>query len=330
MGDMDWVMEYLEGVKEACGGEELRANCPFCGDDHKGHLYISTIKPVANCYRCGWRGTHLILAMELGGAESLAEAWRIIHRGPRMRDFQAIANQLTPRVRPVKDLTHMPDWFQPFSKGLDSLAAKFVLDYALRRLTQDELVHYGIGYCRDSQQPEFMRMVIPIERGYYQARAISPDAPRKYINPAIEVGDRLFNAQALDGYNQVFIAEGSISAIALGRNAVATLGKEANPAQLVRLGSAGVARYTIAYDAGTQYSRGVDKLAYHLARAAGKPVIIRQYDEGDPDSSEAYREFSYTLGYSVESRMRRQHAPKGRQPILAQFQERLDILRASS
>lgn len=324
----DWITDYFDGLIPACDGRELRVDCPFCGDDRKAHLYISTVKPVAHCHRCGWSGTHALLVMDVSGAESLWEAWRLINRGPTLMEFKSIADRLQPKPTPAKDLSHMPDWFQPFSKGLDGLSSQMVLDYALKRLTAEELRRYGMGFCRDSKQPEFMRLVIPVERGYYQARSIFPGVAQKYINPKDPIEDRLFNYPALEAYNQVYIAEGIISAIALGESAVATLGKEPNTAQLSRLRSSPVARYTLAFDAGTEYGRGLVKAAEHLG--VDKPVTIRQYSEGDPDSSESYIEFPYTLQYSIEAGFHTQRKPKRLTPPLGRLQDKLTELLSSS
>lgn len=59
-------MELLEIWKVAedhgldlyeCGRpDERRADCPFCGDDIRRHLYVNGVKNTFNCYRCGESG----------------------------------------------------------------------------------------------------------------------------------------------------------------------------------------------------------------------------------------------------------------------------------
>ena len=115
----------------------------------------------------------------------------------------------------------------------------------------------------------------------------------------MEKGDVLFNYSALHQHPELFVAEGIISALALGPNSVAIIGKSATEAQAKRIASSRrVEQVTIAFDADTEFSKGVTDLADVLA-GHGKEVIIRQYAEGDPDSCDVYTEKPYSIRYKV-------------------------------
>jgi DNA primase len=100
-----------------------------------------------------------------------------------------------------------------------------------------ELDSIGIGYCTernrdDAGQDYFGRIIIPfLYRGrlqYFIARSFIGSQP-KYKNPPKEVtgvgkADILFNQDALDLYDEVFVLEGAIDALTLGKKSVASMG----------------------------------------------------------------------------------------------------------
>lgn len=294
---LDWLENEFGRVVVA--PEDWRVNCPFCPTyDTKQHLYISQHKPIAHCFRCGWSGSHFALVKEVAGAESYAEVRRLFHRPASVAEYNPIIDRLTPRrAIASEDIVQLPGWYKPLTEEQNSEHYRLVLDYALKRLDWSEITKFGIGYCSDVSMP--LRMIIPIEKGFYQARSIY-NSSRKYLNPNFPVGSRLFNYEALSKYSHVYICEGAISAIAVGSNAIATLGKEINKEQLQRLSKSKVKKFTIAFDAGEETKSTVLRAADWLMNR-GKQVGIRKYDEGDPDDGGDYSESKYSFSYKISS-----------------------------
>lgn len=297
-----WLEYEFGDVVSAKGGAEQRVNCPFCPiPDTKHHLYVSMRKPVAHCFRCDWSGSHFDMIREVTDADSYAEIWKILKSPKTVADYKTVAEQLV-RCQEYEVLEHqilsMPLWFSTFKDNHASVSAKMILKYALKRVDMNTVVDYNFGYCKDMNSIYRMRLIIPVERGFFQARAINPGSAVKYLSPSLPVGDRLFNYNALSMYEHVFICEGIFSAIALGNAAVAVLGKSANDEQMRRLASSDTTAFTIAFDADTQFSDGVNELAKYLS-AHDKCVRIREYVEGDPDSCNEFNEIEYDLKYRI-------------------------------
>lgn len=278
-------------------GNDLRVNCPFCRDT-KQHLYVSEIKSIAHCFKCDWAGSYFSLISEVSGAETALEIWQELKLPKQsVAQFITVADRVANRRRNSAEVSdiEMPEWYKPLEAS-ESHHSGIILNYALKRLSISNLIKYGFGYCADSHHSLALRLVIPVERGYWQARTISQVIEPKYINPESDIGNRLFNYKALELYPVVIICEGVISAIAAGANAVATLSNKATPEQLARLGRANVRTYILAYDAGQEHSPAAMRIASALA-SKGKQVIIRAYEYGDPDSCGLYTETDYSLRY---------------------------------
>lgn len=297
-----WLRVTFDKVVDS--KNDYRVDCPFCiNPDTKQHLYISKSKHAVHCFRCEWSGSYFSLVREVTGAESYAEILRHIKQPQSTTiDFQPIVDRLQLRLRGISsDATQdMPSWYRAFEDGANCKQAKLVLRYALKRTTADNIVRFRLGYCAVSGIAYSMRLIIPVEGKYYQARAIYDNCNQKYINPESDLDGVLFNHRALDEYDKIFICEGAFSAMAIGHNAIATLGKRATSEQLLRLKRAPVGTYIIAYDAGVERSEKALELADYLS-ASGKNVIMRQYLEGDPDSSDVYQEYEYDLTYRAFS-----------------------------
>ncbi len=299
----NWIKKNFDGRHE---GNEYRINCPFCsGLDTGHHMYVSLRKPVAHCFKCTWSGTHFTLVKEYLGAESYAETWAAIdHTISSMADYSTVVERLERREEreiPI-NINRMPDWYVPFSGDPINCHGILVLDYALTRLRPVDILRLGVGYCDDPEQITYRwRMVVPVEHGHFQARAIGKFKP-KYINPPTGTPGAIFNPNALVVAKTLYVAEGILSAVALGSDAIAVLGSAATREQAARIACSKVRDVVLAFDADASDSKSVHDLATHLV-AHGKNVMIRKYAEGDPDSCEVYSDTLFSTAYQVRSRL---------------------------
>lgn len=297
-----WLDHKLGPYRYTSNDTEMNMCCPFCGDTDN-HLYVAVNNPVWNCRGCGEKGTYLglVIRVEHCGVSDALDAisspkssisqWDSFYETFKAGTKSEVKNGKLPP-------TYMPEWFVTFASSCCSLYSKLLLHYALSRVTPEIVRDYNFGYCIDDTLPYFGRLIIPVEGPYFQARSVFGTPKGKYINPSMHIGDRLFNAGALKRYKHIGICEGSFSAFAFGCNSVATLGNKLTPGQLYRIANSGVRYATISFDAGTAYSQPVLDAAKYLY-GCGISVNIRDYKDGDPDSSNDYNEKIYDQFYTV-------------------------------
>jgi len=269
---------------------DLRVNCPQCNDE-KHHLHISIIKEVVHCFRCGYSANWFKFVMDITGYPY----WRAVgelYNKPRMIDFNDIVSRVV--VKPGEVLKMLDDFELPEDfinivqgKGLIANSAR----YYLRRRGFDQWYwnKYNLGLA-DSIPA---RVIIPIEHGYWQGRKIFEWQDPKYLNPKEPARNILFNAIALKSYDEVVITEGAFSAMAVGDNSVALIGKEPIKEKIERLIDSEVQKFIVTIEPEAFPTMG--KLADVLSRA-GKEVVLWKYTVGDPaDPSGTYIEMEYSL-----------------------------------
>jgi len=278
-------------------GVEYNVCCPFCDNGTDFKLYYNAQKDVFNCFKCGASGKGIDLIMQVQSCSVLMA-----------KSYLQPSNIKLP---PSKVLTSLPDWYQPLLPNPTASKPGYeaVYNYATqsRHFTTAQIEFYGLGYAVGNYKL-MSRLIIPIERGYYQARAIYKNKIPKYINPDVPKDGRLFNYRFL-GQPHIAICEGCISAIAAmsipgDPPALATLGKTATYEQMKRIADAGTKCVELAYDAGTEYSDStLDFAGYLYSRDI--EVIIRSYTFGDPDECNDYVRYAYTPKYKLKARLSR-------------------------
>lgn len=293
-----WLEKRLGPTHQASSGHEITACCPICPDGDTGyHLYYNPTKNVWTCFKCGASGQGLDLVMQVDNVNALTAA-----------------RVLSPHVylppKPVKSITELPEWYKPLlPKEPDAkLGWNSVYTYASNRgFSDSQIEFYGFGYAVGSYRHR-NRLIIPVERGYYQARACNKSTKPRYINPDVPKADRLFNYRFL-GSKHIAVCEGCISAIAATAKqddppALAILGKNITPEQSKRIVDSYPAAVDIAFDAGTETDDGTLEFASYLY-SHDIAVIIRSYKFGDPDECQEYAAYTYKPSYRLKARLLR-------------------------
>lgn len=268
--------------------------CPHCSDE-KYHLYYSLQKDVWNCFKCNASGRGIDLIISVTGMDVYTAA-----------KFLSPGKPLQPK--PVKEISEMPKWYVPLipkhlvpKPGYDA-----VYNYALqRKFTTAQIEFYGFGYSVGDYLNR-ARLIIPVERGYYQARALSKLQVPKYLNPDVPKEDRIFNYRFL-GHKRIAICEGVISAIAATREdcpALAVLGKTVTDEQRKRIVNSKPEVVELSFDAGTEKDDATLELAGYL-HSYGIMVYIRSYAFGDPDECTDFNLYRYTPNYELRARLDR-------------------------
>lgn len=265
----DFVNRNFDPVTPAKDGDELRVNCPYCIDD-KQHMYISTILQTCHCFKCGTSASWVSLAMSVLQCTYWVALGELYHK-PRMVDFTAVFNGK--QVTMLKAVT-LPDGFANILNA-DTPTARLAYRYVIRRsFTDRHISYYNLGVSPSVSY----RLIIPIEGEYWQGRRLYEWMEPKYLNPANPAKDAIFNSQALDLYEEVVVCEGAFSAMAVGENAVALIGKECPNEKADRLMAASVKRYILTVE--PEAIPEMSKLANKLYKA-GKEVELWYYN-GDP------------------------------------------------
>lgn len=261
---------------------DMAVPCPFCitrvnSEDTGYHLQISVVKQAAHCWRCDYSSNWVTLIQDVTGCSThQAMAKLYVTPKPLLSASDALAS-----LRPMPSILRsnectMPDEYIPLldTIGVKSLELNAIRNYLKRRgFKPSTWFDYGLGYV-----PGKWRVYIPIESGFWQARAIMPHMKPKYMSPSTPASDVLFNSKALDAYNEIVVCEGALSAMAVGSNAIAMIGKNPTPQRIERIACSRAKKVIIAFEA---QAWSILRLAKTL-RARGKIVEIWDYGTNDP------------------------------------------------
>lgn len=278
-----FVYKYFEDASTYSGSDSgFSVTCPFCqeriGDeDRKHHLQISTNKETCHCFRCDYAASWTGLVMDVMGCSyAFALGQLYIQPKPDLETLpERLAEQLSkaPKSRSTEFI--LPEGYKPL---YGSNKADSSVIYAQRYLSKRG---FGPNYWQRYELGVLGgRVLIPIEGDFWQARAIFPFQQPKYMSPRDESSDVLFNATALQKYSECAICEGAFSAMAIGDNALALVGKNPTVEKVRRLIKAPVRKYIITIE--NKAERKMMELADKLV-AGGKVVELWSYaNDMDP------------------------------------------------
>lgn len=260
---------------------EYAFNCIFCplrgqGIDRGHHLGVNLDKKKFNCFRCGIGGP-LEYLHKLIGIE-------VVHSVPDTIQLRRRLYALgkSEDEKPVE--TGLPEDYLAVTP--ETVAYHYLTGPKPdgRIMTPDDIIHYRIGYGLRKNRG---RVIIPTYNMtdrcvYYVARKYAGRGP-PYLNPSSPRKWYIFNLDRVENvYREVIVCEGVFSAIAAGRNAVATLGKGFTQEQVNMLSLAGFDRYYVAYDDNAR-EEALDLCADLWARGHQVNLVDIRPGEGDPD-----------------------------------------------
>lgn len=319
----DGILTYFVNEFETveASNNEIAIQCPFCTSEKQDRkLYYNTHKDVFNCFRCGTFGRGLDFIMLHVGCDARTAA-SIKRSGVEVPTLASIANKIArtaaeagQKIKKQDELNELPEWFIPLlpTPIRNFVGYDYVLKYAQRRgFSSHDILTYNLGFAPVTQKQYRNRLIIPVERGFFQARTIFSDILPKYKNPNIPKNDRMWNHKVL-GAKHLVVCEGILSAKAIiqreRRAAVAVLGKSVNDTQARRIAASGAEIVEIAFDPGTFNTKPVIQFAKYLSSKDIK-VYVRHYTLGDPDETAKFKRYLYNVNFEICAKVNGHQSP---------------------
>jgi len=286
------IDEIFDGVWQASG--EFLIRCPVCGDHSThNHCYINLRKKTYYCHYQGCTGW-------LG--ELIKE-----HKDVDLEPRQGIIEK---KKYPSIDFTQFN-----MVTGIENSNDRLAMAYLKKRgISKDEIELYNIGYCTNTSNRYYGRIILPITENEevvcLSARSFLPFIKPPYLFP--HYGETICTAgEVIWGYDyaQVYskgavtLVEGIFDAIAINKKTemnmygLALLNKAMTKAQLNKLLKLDkVIRFFIMLDADAR--KDSLKIARELSNY-GRPVSLCFLPEGDP-SSISQEQYNKAMGEAKE------------------------------
>lgn len=267
------------------GIPEVTLCCVFC-DDTRFRLGINLVKRTGQCFNCGEtlspRKLLELVQDTLSQPNDLDSLYAKIDqvKAASYRHFVFPETKaLTLSGIPIHEYKGEGRYRPLYEEACDYLRSRGFDPHLLSR-------YYGV-LLADPESRESGRIILPVFEGekmvYYQARAVFRQVP-KYLNPSkqdVPAGKShfVFNLDQASRYEEIVICEGIFSALAVGTNAVALMGKQMSEMQEIKIKRKAIPAATILLDPGTY------REALHIARRLSPQMKVRValLEKGDPN-----------------------------------------------
>jgi DNA primase len=262
---------------------QFRVNCiaPGC-DDSTANLEINVEQGIFHCWKCDYSGFVRQLFKDILGKDVDLDEEYI--SADALRKFQQEGLQWgEPVSAQGKEFGGLPKEFVPlWDKRSLSMAGEKALQYALTRMTLEDIVKYKVGYCGLGDYK--WRVIVPIYEGgeivYFVGRAIFRDM-LPYRNSDSPKRDVIFNFERALKVGRGVLVEGVFDAIKIGEDPVvgmAALGTSLSEEQIYKLNQ--IPDLTIMFDQDAKLK--TYKIRDKLVGLQRKPKVFI-LPHGDPD-----------------------------------------------
>ena len=265
-------------------GGQFRVNCisPDC-TDKKGNLEINLQKGIFHCWLCEYSGNIRKLFRDVLGRDVDLDEEYV--SAEALRKFQL---DFQPDLRQQKTFSGLPEEFCPLwdDRKLSMVGDK-ARQYALTRMTWDDIVQYKVGYCGLGKYK--WRIIIPFFEGgevvYFLGRAMYKNKMiPPYLNSDSPKRDLIFNYERALVVGSGAIVEGVFDAIKVGNGppvvGLAILGTVILDEQIYKLNQIPDLSIMLDEDAALK----THKIAKILLERLSKRPKIVILPHGDPDN----------------------------------------------
>lgn len=226
----------------------MKCKCPYCMADLKFGINLSLNR--TNCFKCGEHPDPIKLVMYLEKVDDFGSVKRILNGG-QFEGFTFKEEKV--KLRERKEV-YLPDGFKSILFGKSQLARSARCYVKHRGFDINKAAEMGWGY--GTKDKYFGYLILPfIERGkltYFNARLFLGVGP-KYNNPensdtGIGKSMIIYNKDALDMYDTVYLCEGLINAATMGARGISSSGKAVSSYQINLIIKSQVKRVVILLD----------------------------------------------------------------------------------
>lgn len=208
--------------------------CPSCGE-YKFGFHIADNR--VNCFKCGPMGNLLKAVMELEGFDTLPQVYHFL------KTFEGMEYYEGPRAieKDIKTIA-LPESFRLLTIGKTNIGQLARAYMEKRGFKPFNLSMMGVGYCTSGDYAGMI--ILPFYRKaklvYFIGRRFLALGINKFNNPDAELfgigkTELIFNEDALQVYDTIYIVESVINALTLGPSAISIQGKKISQIQLSKI-----------------------------------------------------------------------------------------------
>lgn len=298
------------GLNESTNGW-FETECPFCGKKNK--LCINPEFNYLKCWTCDFKGD-IYYFLDLAEKLKFKEAYQLISSYREQSYSYVVSERRTFNSLNVFNTSSnfsFPCGYKPLLEGgthLGSLARAYL---GRRKFDLEYLADKGFGYvdevCQDLTKDLFGYIIMPFSRNgiyyYYNARNYMNN-PLRYKNPSTEAfgvgkSSLLWNEDALLQTKKLWVMEGVFSALTIGDDAIATMGKSVSASQISKILKSSAKEIVIAFDPNT-WKESIDLASKLLNYKAVKLLDLKTGDPNDLGAEKVHQieETSKLLSFS--------------------------------
>jgi len=290
-----FLVESVLGKGQSTSKGNFAFKCPFC-THHKNKMEInlrttSKRENFWHCWVCGAKGKTLLSLFK------------------KIKAPQGKINELNILIIPAKkdnhtsDILEFPKEFISLSNTIEDKIAQIEAKHAIkflkkRGITQDDIIKYNIGFCKDGKYEG--RIIIPSydedkKLNYFIARDYKDATPQKYKNPPVSAKDVIGFELYINWDAPIILVEGIFDALTIKRNVIPLFGKVIHGKLMEKLVKSSVNRIYIALDADAR--RDALKQA-EMLMSYGKEIYLVEM-EGKDANEIGFEKFLNTIEQTV-------------------------------
>jgi len=290
-----FLIESVLGKGQSTSKGNFAFKCPFC-THHKNKMEInlrttSKRENFWHCWVCGAKGKTLLSLFK------------------KIKAPQGKINELNILIVPAKkdnhtsDILEFPKEFISLSNTIEDKIAQIEAKHAVkflkkRGITQDDIIKYNIGFCKEGKYEG--RVIIPSydedkKLNYFIARDYKDTSPQKYKNPPVSAKDVIGWELYINWDAPIILVEGIFDALTIKRNVIPLFGKVIHGKLMEKLVKSSVNRIYIALDADAR--RDALKQA-EMLMSYGKEIYLVEM-EGKDANEIGFEKFLNTIEQTV-------------------------------
>jgi len=245
-----FLVESVLGKGQPTSKGNYAFKCPFC-THHKNKLEVNlrTNEKRENfwhCWICGAKGKSML---------SLFKKIKAPHDKIAELNILIVPNKTEKQTNCVlelpKEFVSLIDTNKIQDKIIQIEAKHAVLFLKQRGITQDDIIKYNIGFCKDGKYGD--RVIIPSydenkRLNYFIARDYKGSTPQKYKNPPVAAKDTIGWELFINWDAPIILVEGIFDALTIKRNVIPLFGKVLHDKLMQKLVKSSVNRIYIALD----------------------------------------------------------------------------------